>query len=256
MALWFCGFVLCIPGLLHRYRRRSVVFVDVIFVFAVVLAAIFPFLPWDINGAGLFNIRLTIFCPLLLLAAASRSHTKFLPAIACAGTLIGILLFARLNAQVYPRAEQAAILEHVSTPAAVTVMGLTQTYSQINVLNFDPYYWTSARLARRKQSVLVNGPWLELPTIMLGRKAGWFADTKDEDPKDLLEYMNKGAQKRSRLLNMDSLVLVSDCGDPKTSIPDAWLPSDSRARLFLNNGCFKLYKYQPEALVARLNGSD
>ena len=148
---------------------------DVFVIAATLLLVLYPVIPRSVNGSDFFADRLVIYIWTFAIAGAAANvelrfeQKKIVERIASV-VAIAVLAFSdkefRLAAHNLERIEQAKLPSHGKRGMFIN----GPVGPSIALMNFDPYFWSSARYFRRTDSVMLNAPWLDLSILPVAPK--------------------------------------------------------------------------------------
>jgi hypothetical protein len=155
----------------ERRRRFAVEANDAVLALALLCASLYPLAPGGVGGGGYLDERFPVLGAAFLAAFLGREGLRswqqagagcFLAAVAC------VVLFQQAN-HCGAAARRIELLERVGVmPAGSTGALLAERReTRLSPLNFDPSFWAGAHYFRRSRAVLANGPWMDLPFMIL-----------------------------------------------------------------------------------------
>ena len=191
--------------------------------FVPVLIVLILVIPSDMNGSHFFSDRLVLLIWISgILATCVRdpsSLSRWSVALAVCSTVC-VLLLADIRIRPLSRTVMELQAKPLPEPPGTTgiLLGMELSHSQTAVeryVSFDPFFWQAAYLFTRSNTVLLNPPWLDLPIMQLGTKAGMLNRTYSPQAMDspvALASELSGATPESRQQVIDSahFVLVGD----------------------------------------------
>ena len=198
--------------------------------FVPLLTCIILVIPSDMNGSHFFSDRLVLLVWISAILATSvrrafsASNSRLNVAAATCATLCVILLG---NARIRPLSQaimqqQAAPFPEASGSAGILLgkqLNSSQTAVQ-RLVTFDPFEWNAAYHFTRSDTVLLNPPWLDLPIMQLGTKAGMLNRTYSphtmDEPENLFSTLVAlTPEGRQQVLDTAHFVLVGNLQEAK-----------------------------------------
>ena len=208
--------------------------------FVPVLALLILFIPSDMNGSHFFSDRLVllIWISAILATCAGRPSSLAMSRLNIAAAVCStlcVLLLADVRIRPLSRAivqlQTAPFPEPQGSTGILFGMQLDNSQTVLNRrVTFDPFFWNAAYLFTRSNTILLNPPWLDLPIMQLGTKAGILNRTYSplmmDEPENLFTTVSElDPERRRQVLGSAHFLLLRDGEQAKRlDLGEAWNP--------------------------------
>jgi hypothetical protein len=141
---------------------------------AVLCALLYPLAPGRVGGGSYLDERFPILAAVFLAASVGKAKLRGWQQ-AGAACVLGAVSCLALGQQIQycgAAARRMEFLEHAQVVPVGSRGALLAERRETHLLplNYDPSFWAGARYFRRSRAVLTNGPWMDLPFMILNTR--------------------------------------------------------------------------------------